>query len=117
VPEGHAPFAVLNRTGNRALALVLRTPLHPIFSGQLALITVTGRRSGREHTLPVMYKQAGNQVTIEVGWPERKLWWRNLRDGAPARLLLRGKERTGHAKARGDEQTGVVVEVQLNPQT
>lgn len=82
MPERHGSFAVWNRTGNRAVALLLRSPLHSVVSGQLALITVTGQRSGREYTFPVGYQRAGERVTISVGWPARKLWWRNLRGGA-----------------------------------
>jgi hypothetical protein len=115
MPEGHRPFAFWNRTGNRAVALLLRSPLHSIVSGQLALITVTGRRSCREYTFPVGYRRAGERVTISVGWPARKLWWRNLRGGASVRLRLGGEERSGLAKVRGDERSGVIVEVQLDP--
>ena len=116
VPSGHAPFAVLNRTGNQVVRLLLRSPLHRVVSGQLALITVTGRRTGRTHTFPIGYNREGDRVTIPVTWPERKLWWRNLRGGAPVRLRLRGENRTGHAVVSGDENSGVVkVEVQLDP--
>ena len=41
--RGHGGFAALNVTGNRAVALLLRSPLHPLVSGRIALITVTGR--------------------------------------------------------------------------
>lgn len=115
MPEGHAPFALLNRTGNQAVALLLRSPLHPIASRQLALITVTGRRSGRGYTFPVGYRRNGDRVTVPVGWPQRKLWWRNLRGGAPVVLRLRGEDRAGHARVRGDEQSGIVVEIRLDP--
>jgi hypothetical protein len=54
-------------------------------------------------------------VTIGVGWPERKRWWRNLRGGAPVRVRLRGNIRSAHAEARGDERTGVTVDVRLDP--
>jgi hypothetical protein len=112
------PFAVFNLTGNRAIRTLLRSPLHPVVSGRLALITVTGRKSGREFTFPVGYRQQGNIVTIVVGWPERKLWWRNLRgEGAPVKLRIRGEDRTGHAVARGDERSGVTVEVDLRPRS
>lgn len=114
-PDGHARFAVLNQTGNRVLRGLLRSPLHRFASGRLALITVTGRRSGREYTFPVLYSQDGERVTIQVGWPESKVWWRNLRDGAGVRLRLRGEERTGHARAHGDVRTGVTVRVNLDP--
>lgn len=97
--------------------MVLVSPLHRVVSGQLALITVTGRRTGRQHTFPVGYKRDGEQVTIPVGLPERKVWWRNLRDGAPVRLRLAGREHTGNAQAHGDERNGVSVEVLLNPRS
>ncbi len=115
MPEGHAPFAVLNRAANPVVRAVLTSPLHPLLSRSLALITVTGRRSGRRYTLPVGFRQDGDRVLINVGWPERKRWWRNLRDAAGVELRIRGTRRTGQAVARGDERTGVTVEVQLDP--
>ena len=117
MPAGHAPFALWNRSGNRVIALLLRSRLHPLVSRQLTLITVTGRRSGREHTLPVAYQESGQRLTIPVMWPERKLWWRNLHDGAPVRLRLRGVDRTGMAHARVNDQDGVSVEVVLDKST
>src|SRR5205807_3639321 len=60
VPHGHGPFAVFNRTANPVLRMVLSSPLHPLVSRHLALITVTGRRSGRRHTFPVAYREEGN---------------------------------------------------------
>jgi hypothetical protein len=115
VPAGHAPFALWNRSGNQLVGLLLRSPLHRLVSRQLALITVTGRRTSREHTFPVNYKQDGERVTIPVLWPGRKLWWRNLSGGAPVRLRFRGAERTGHAQVRGDVGGEMSVEVLLDP--
>ena len=115
MPEGHAPFAVFNRVGNPGVRLLLRSPLHPLVSGRLALITVTGRKSGRSYTIPVSYRRTGDVVKIGVGWPGRKAWWRNLRgEGAPVTMLLRGEQRTGRAVAHGDERSGVTVEVRLD---
>jgi deazaflavin-dependent oxidoreductase (nitroreductase family) len=115
MPPGHAPFAVFNRTGNRVVKAVLASALHPLLSRGLALITVTGNRTGRRYTFPVGYRQEGNRVTIGVGWPERKRWWRNLTDGGRVEMRIRGHRYEGHARARGDEHTGVTVEVQLDP--
>ena len=114
--RGHLGFAALNRLGNPWVRWLLHSPVHRLASGRLALITVTGRRTGREHTFPVGYRRAGEVVTIEVGWPERKLWWRNLRNGGSrVRLRLAGEDRTGRAHVRGDEESGVAVEVRLDP--
>jgi hypothetical protein len=78
----------------------MRSPLHWLASRRVALISYTGRRSGRRFTIPVGYEIAGLQVTITVGSPERKVWWRSLTGtGAPVELLIRGRRRTGHAIA------------------
>jgi len=114
VPAGHAPFALWNRSGNQLVAALLRSPLHPLASGRLTLITVTGRRTGRQHTLPVAYQESADRLSIPVLWPERKLWWRNLRDGAPVRVRLRGADRTGQAHASVDDHGGVTVDVLLD---
>jgi hypothetical protein len=111
--RGHTPFAIWNRSGNRLIVLILRSPLHAVFSSRLALITVTGRRSGSEHTLPIMYKREGSTLTIPVMWPERKLWWRNLRGGAPVRLRLRGKNVSGRGEIQVLESGETTVEVEL----
>lgn len=111
---GHGQFAVFNRTANPLVKGLLRSPLHRLASGSLALITVTGRSSGREYTFPVGYSEKDGRVLIVVGWPERKRWWRNLLQPAPVRLRLRGVERTGTAVASGDEKRGVTVEVELD---
>jgi len=113
VSQGHAPFAVFNRTANPVVRAVLTSPLHPLLSRGLALITVTGRRSGRRYTFPVGYRQDGDRVIINVGWPERKRWWRNLRDGDRVEMRIRGRRRVGRAQAHGDEHAGVTVEIRL----
>jgi deazaflavin-dependent oxidoreductase (nitroreductase family) len=117
MPEGHGRFAVFNRTVNPAIKGILSSPLHRIASGSLALITVTGRRSGRERTFPVGYSREGDRVRIVVGWPERKVWWRNLSQPAPVRLRIRGERLTGTAIATGNERDGVTVEVTLDRPT
>jgi hypothetical protein len=40
------------------------------------------------------------RVTITVGSPDHKVWWRSLTGtGAPVELTVRGRRRTGHAVA------------------
>ncbi len=117
VPPGHAPFALWNRSGNRVVAALLRSPLHPLVSRRLALISVTGRRTGAQHTFPIGYRETNGALAIPVMLPQRKLWWRNLRDGAPVGLRLRGEDRTGQGRAIVNDRGGVTVEVLLDPRT
>jgi hypothetical protein len=113
VATGHGRFSVINRTANPIVKGLLRSPLHGLLSDKYALITVTGRRSGRRFTFPVGYEREGDRVTIGVGWPERKVWWRNLREPAPVTLRMGGSDYTGTAVAEGDAQTEVFVRVTL----
>jgi F420H(2)-dependent quinone reductase len=112
--QARVPFRVMNRTVNPALRMVLRSPVHRLASGRFALITYTGRRTGREHTIPVFYRDKGGEVTIAVGWPDRKVWWRNLTgEGGPVRLLVRGEKLRGHAVATRDPGRDALVRVRV----
>jgi deazaflavin-dependent oxidoreductase (nitroreductase family) len=64
-------------------------------SAALLLITYRGRKSGREFTLPVQYIQDENTVYIVPGYAEKKVWWRNLKDGADVEVTLKGQTRSG----------------------
>jgi deazaflavin-dependent oxidoreductase (nitroreductase family) len=98
---------------NPVVKAILRSPVHRIMSSRLALITLTGRRSGRRYTLPVGYQRTDNSVTINVGTAERKQWWRNLRTGARVRLRLRGVDYDGWAQAAEGDSSGIVATVAL----
>src|SRR5436190_15806319 len=112
--QGRTRFIALNRTVNPVLRLVLRSPLHGPTSRRLALITYTGRRSGRDYTIPVLYRDKGDEVTIAVGWPDRKVWWRNLTgEGGPVRLIVGGQKLRGHAVATRDAGHDALVRVRL----
>ena len=90
------------RTINLVMALILRSRLHRLLSKHLALITVTGRKSGKAYTVPVSYQQQGAVLrTISV---RHDRWWRNLRGGALVTLRLRGCEMSGHARVIEDVQ-------------
>jgi hypothetical protein len=92
-----APFAVMNRVVNPVVRALLASPLHPLLDRRLLVIALTGRRSGRPVVLPVGYRGEAGALWIRVGWPDRKRWWRNLQgEGAPVRVLLRGRWRAGH---------------------
>lgn len=86
----------LRKIYNPIIGWLLRTPLHGLMSESVMLITFTGRKSGKTYTTPVNYSQDGDVLTI-VSF-RRRTWWRNLRDGAPISVRLRGQDlaATGH---------------------
>ena len=72
-------------------------------SGSLTEITYTGRKSGKQFSLPVSYKHRGDEVIIGVAMPDKKNWWRNFYpDGGPISIELDGTTRTGQAVTRKD---------------
>ncbi len=82
---------------NPLMKWLLRSPLHGLISGMYMLITFTGRKSGQTYTTPVEYALDGSDV-IFLTAPER-VWWRNLKGGAPVTIRVRGRDHTGTATA------------------
>ncbi|HEY1843116.1 MAG TPA: hypothetical protein VGG53_23375 [Mycobacterium sp.] len=82
----------------------------------IALITYTGRRSGRTFSIPVAYRRRGDEnIDIVANLPDAKTWWRNfVGDGGPISLTLDGAERAGHAVAHRDASGRVTVRVRLS---
>ena len=81
----------------------------------IAMVTYTGRRSGRTFSIPVSYRRSGDDVIISVNMPDAKTWWRYfLGDGAPLTLRLDETDRVGHAIAKRDENGRVTVTVRLS---
>jgi hypothetical protein len=104
-PLFNAPVAALARS-KRFGHLVNRN---------IAMLTYSGRRSGRQFTIPVSYRRTGTHVAISVNMPDAKTWWRNfLGEGGPLTLQLNGSEHAGHAVAKRDEKGRVTVTVQLD---
>ncbi len=90
-------FRQVMRVVNPLVALVLRSPVHGLFGGSLLLLTLRGRRTGREHTFPVLYAAAGDVLYVMPGRPHLKRGWRNLVGGAPVRVRMRCRDLNGRA--------------------
>ena len=109
------PHRLVDAVNARVVALREHPRLGPWARRRFAIVTYTGRRSGRTFSIPVGYRQDGDTVTIGVRLPDAKNWWRNFTgDGGPIGLELDGVERTGHAVARRPERGQVQVTVRLD---
>jgi len=78
---------------SRIVAWLLRSPFHALLSGNMMVLTFTGRKSGRRFTFPVSYLRQGDGLIMTT----HHRWWHNLRDGAPVELYLVGSKVIGHA--------------------
>ena len=67
---------------------LLRSPLHRLLSGTLMLITYTGRKTGKQYTIPIGYFAWGEGELMSFSSAR---WWTNLRGGTPVTLLLKGR--------------------------
>lgn len=89
-------------TGNDFMAWILRSPFHGMLSNGMMLITITGRKTGKEYTIPVGYYREGEYLWVITS--RDRTWWKNLRGGAEVGLLLKRKHVTAIAEPDLDEK-------------
>ena len=85
------------KTLNPVVTALLRSPLHGIASGSLALLHFRGRKSGREFVTPLSYTREKDTVRLLSAHTTR--WWMNFR-GEPAAVSLEIARETYAGKAR-----------------
>ncbi len=85
-------------TGNDFMAWVLRSPFHRMLSAGMALITITGRKTGKKYTTPIGFFQEGNELWVLTN--RSRTWWRNVSDNPKVGLLLKRKPITGFAEIK-----------------
>ncbi|HUJ07321.1 MAG TPA: nitroreductase/quinone reductase family protein [Streptosporangiaceae bacterium] len=95
----------LRRVANLVVSAILRSRWHRLLSGSLALLTVTGRRTGRRQVFPVRYAESGKVFIVLAGGHEQKTWWRNLAASAPVLIRVAGCDIPATAEvSAGDER-------------
>jgi deazaflavin-dependent oxidoreductase (nitroreductase family) len=88
---------------NQTMKLVLRSPVHGMVSKTILLISFTGRKSEKTYTTPVSYSQSDDQVYIFT----HSTWWKNLRNGTPVTLHLRGRDFQGLPEPVAEDKQAV----------
>ncbi|MCL4249637.1 MAG: nitroreductase family deazaflavin-dependent oxidoreductase [Anaerolineae bacterium] len=109
-----SPWITFVRLQNPFMKWLLSSPLHFFVSRFYMLITVTGRKTGRQYTTPVQYSRSGGELVIVTS--ESYRWWRNLVGGAEVQLLLRGRQCTGLAQVSSEPTAIATALGQLYPQ-
>ena len=75
--------------GNFFMKAMINSPLHPLLGDSFAVITVTGRKTGRSISTPINVSREENSYTVMS--MRNRSWWHNLRGDATARLRVSGK--------------------------
>ena len=74
---------------NPLMRALLRSPLHPMLSGTLMLLTYQGRKSGKWYTNPVGYFDWAEDEVMSFTTGR---WWTNLTDGSHVLLRIKGQQ-------------------------
>jgi deazaflavin-dependent oxidoreductase (nitroreductase family) len=92
------------RVVNPVMKALLRSPMHSIASGSLALLHFRGRKSGREFVTPLSYLRENGTVSLMSAHGPR--WWMNLREnGTPVSIEIARETHTGKARLwEGDSE-------------
>jgi deazaflavin-dependent oxidoreductase (nitroreductase family) len=94
---------------NAVVEAILKSPLHRVMSGRLALIRYQGTRSGTEYTMPVQYAATPGGLIVVAGEAGTKKWWRNFTTMGQAQVLLAGTwvPMTAHALVGSEDPEAV----------
>ncbi len=75
--------------GNQFMIAFIRSPLGRVFGKGLAVITLMGRKTGNELSVPINLIEDSDKFTVIS--LRTRTWWRNLRGGSQATLFTMGK--------------------------
>jgi deazaflavin-dependent oxidoreductase (nitroreductase family) len=90
--------ARIMRRVNVVMRLALRLPFPTPLSSRLMLVTHTGRKTGRAYRQPVSYVRDADTLLTPGGGR----WTRNLQDGHPVIVRLRGGDVIARPELVGD---------------
>lgn len=91
---------------NRMMTVMLKTPgLQRLAGRSTALLTFTGRKSGRQITTPVSYLRMGDRVLTTAH--RTRQWWRNLLPNPSVTIRLAGKDHAGFASVMDDPDNAI----------
>jgi F420H(2)-dependent quinone reductase len=78
-----------------------------IAGGPVLLLTTTGRKSGREHTAPLLYLRDGEDVVVVAsngGTASHPAWWLNLKANPEATVEVGDRKVGVWAEEAGSEE-------------
>ncbi|HEY3312081.1 MAG TPA: nitroreductase/quinone reductase family protein [Anaerolineales bacterium] len=88
-------------TFNDFASWLLRSRLNWMMGADTMLIRVTGRKTGRELSLPVNFHRDGAELWVISS--RNRTWWRNLKENPRARVWIAGREMSACAELVLDE--------------
>lgn len=88
--------AFYNYLLNPVMRRLLKSPLHRLASGNIAVLHFRGRKSGRDLNTPLSYARDGDLVRLLSSQNTR--WWKNFRGSPqPVEIDIAGERHQGKA--------------------
>lgn len=91
------------KVANDLVTFLLSSPLHKLISNQLLLLTYTGRKSGKQVTVPLGYVREGNTILLLTD----HAWYKSLLTNPQVSLRIQGKTYMGSAEVTADDKAEV----------
>jgi hypothetical protein len=100
-------YRLVNIVVNPIVKPILRSPFRSLLPSYWALLTYTGRKTHKKHSLPVRVAQYGDEFIAVPGCfgDLPAAWWRNFRKESMVDLLYRGKLMECFARVIKDDET------------
>ena len=92
---------ILKSTLDSIKGLITRSPLRIFTRGDHVLIEFTSRRSGEYCSKLVRVLE--DDKFIHAFCEKSKEWWKNLKNGAPVKIVIKGKQYSGWADVIEDK--------------
>ncbi len=102
--EPPSRFRTMMKIGNAVMVPMLRSRIGARMH-DLALLNVTGRRTGKRYTIPVGYHELEGEAIVLTS----SAWRKNLRGGADVAVTHEGRTRRMHAEVL--EEPGAVADI------
>lgn len=84
---------------NERMIKLYRKGLGRLIGWMILLLTTTGRKSGKQHTVPVQYEKIGDKYYIGVAGGQKSDWFRNIQVNSSVKLFVKHSEIKGVAEA------------------
>lgn len=87
---------------NTLVVAMLKSRFHSLISGSVAVVTYTGRKSGKVYEVPANFVQIEDRVLLTSF--QKRTWWRSLTGGARVTIRMRGVDYEATSEVHQDPE-------------
>ncbi|MDA0958461.1 MAG: hypothetical protein O2936_11515 [Proteobacteria bacterium] len=88
---------------------LLRSRVHGLLSFQLMVLDITGRRTGKQYSLPVSFAADGKELVCLT--LASNIWWKNFIDRPKLTIWYRGRQHSAEASVESQDVERIEKEI------